>query len=647
MKRLIPILLLLVFAAPAFAQADPKPAPPKADKQDPGIPADFNAYLKKIYPNLDPGGEHDLFNLKDYKDKDKRHDYTVAMVQMLLEYMTVLDMGPTISKQFDQYSRGKEGNQPTFKVLYAVVLMYYPPGQPNVTEALKLLHEAAEMAPGYAYPWFLLAQFEYARFRQIKDTSPGPVLRAVDKALTIRPDFLRAILLKGKVYMMAKPPRTADVRELIDPYVNAKLSKIPDDFEDALGLYGQCHKPEELYNLIKTLIDSGKLTAEQKVRAMQAQIRLRMGKSQFDDAIGDLDTLSKWVNPAKNPDDAMFVHRRLAECWGTKAMDIKKTDPELKDPKHEKDFNTFADAAQEQHRICTEIERENLPLALHGLEALDYAVFVGNGRGRLEEALEWLTGYLDKTDLTTAQRNRLENLRALFEIQLHPTEANRIKMLQQYVEQDDMEKLGASLALAQQNIQLKGGPHFEEADSLDFFVKLLDNRIRIIVGIDAFLCADSALTYAAKMKERGGDAAKGQQAIVDTGDKIATRLEKETELNSDAEAELQAALCDSLASLGNRASQERAVRHMSKLIKKAKDNLGIVSLMKKITNVWSDPAFLDGLKYPPAKPGRRDLLSPEKAAAWLDQLADAVHLEVPDKDKGGDSGDNDSGEKDK
>ena len=108
MTRLIAILLLLVFAVPACAQA-PAKEEKKEDKQDEvielGIPADFNAYLKKTYPNLDPGGEHDLFNLKDYKDKNKRHAYTVAMTQLLISYMTDLGLGSTIAKQFDQYAR--------------------------------------------------------------------------------------------------------------------------------------------------------------------------------------------------------------------------------------------------------------------------------------------------------------------------------------------------------------------------------------------------------------------------------------------------------------------------------------------------------------------------------------------------------------
>jgi len=99
-------LLLLACAIPVRAQeAKPEPAP-AADEEDPGIPADFNEYLKKTYPGLDPTGAHDLFSLKDPKNKEERHTYTAFMAQLLLEYMGTLDMGSTISKLFDQYSPG-------------------------------------------------------------------------------------------------------------------------------------------------------------------------------------------------------------------------------------------------------------------------------------------------------------------------------------------------------------------------------------------------------------------------------------------------------------------------------------------------------------------------------------------------------------
>ena len=676
MKRLIAILLLLLLAAPAFAQAPAKDdkKDEKAEAVDLGIPADFAAYLKKRFPQLDPGGEHDLFNLKDYKDADKRHNYTVAMTQLLISYMSELGLGSTIAKQFDQYARGKEGNQVTFKVLYAVVLMYYPPGQPNTTEAEKLLREATEAAPNYAYPWFLLANFEFARFQQIEGASPRPVLQALEKALTIRPDFLRAVLLKSQVYLGANPPRAADVREMIEPFVSTKLPAAGDDFEDTLRLYTACHKVDELIALVKKLVDSGKLSNEQKIRAFQVQTGLRLQSDRFDEAIDELNRMLAWIKPEDNPDAALLAHKRLALCWGTKAMNIRMQDKSLADPQNKKDFDTYLAAAEDEHQICADIETKYLPMALHGLEARQYVEFIYRAKGDPEAARDWLKKYLETTDLTASQRNVLENLLKLLEIELNPTEDGLIDLYESYVSQDDMEKLGASLAMAQENIKLKGRPRFRMERSLKFFVSQLDNRIRQIAGIAAFLVADTALNYvkdtavaadearqndetakknAEEAAKEGGDKAKAaeevarktaeklkaanealkvaKQALRDAAAALATRLEKEPELKSDAQAELQENLSKAIILIGDRAAQERAARHEAKLILAAKLDNSIRSLMKVIAAVWSDKDFVDGLKNKPPKISKTDLFSPDKTAAWLEKLADALKLDVADE----------------
>ncbi|MCB9894530.1 MAG: hypothetical protein H6839_08780 [Planctomycetes bacterium] len=682
MTRLFAILLVLLFAVPLCAQA-PKDGDNKDEKKDEkkeekpeaddlGIPADFTAYLKKRFPQLDPGGEHDLFNLKDYKDADKRHEYTVAMTQLLIIYMSELGMGSTVAKQFDQYARGKEGNQVTFKVLYAVVLMYYPPGQPNTTEAEKLLREATEAAPNYAYPWFLLANFEFARFTQIDGTSPRPVLQALEKALTIRPNFLRAILLKSQVYLSATPPRAADVREMIEPFVTTKLAASGDDFEDTLKLYAACHKLDEFVALIKSLVDSGKLSNVQKVRAYQQLCRLRTDMKQWDEAIDDLERMLQWIDPESDPDAALMAHTRLAMCWGTKAMDLRAANKDTSDPKVKQDIETYIAAAQSEHQLCVEIELKYLPLALRGLQARQYVQFLYGTQGA-EPARDWLKSYLGDNDLTSSQRNVLENLLSLLEIELNPTEDGLINLYENYVSQDDMEKLGASLAMAKENISLKGSARFRKERSLKFFVSQLSNRVRQIVGIDAWLVADTAVNYVKDMQlaadearqnaeaarknadaaaEEGGEKAKlaqevlkkaneksklaneelesAKKALADAASAIADRLEKETELKSEAQAELQEALSKALIQIGDLAAQERGARNESKLILAAKEDKEIRGLMKGLAAVWSDKEFLDKLKNKPPKISRTDLFSPEKTGNWLEKLADSIKKDIED-----------------
>lgn len=609
----VSFLLLLACTAPARAQ-EAKPDPvPEAEQDDPGIPADFNEYLKKLYPGLEPGGAHDLFNLQDPKNKDERHTYTVYMTQLLLEYMGALDMGSTISKLFDQYSRGKEGNTVTFKTLYAVVLMYYPPGRPNVTDAEKMLREAAEKAADYAYPWFLLANFEYARFMQTENSSPRPVLQALDKALEIKPDFLRAILLKGRLYMQAQPPRAQDVREMLAPLVKDRLPATPDDFEDLLVLYASAHGVDDLHTLINNLLQGGKLTRNQQIRALKVKATLFTGRNQYDDAIGVLNEQLKLLEPAKDPSAALGAHKRLAMCWTNKAMDLRASDKTLKQPGNKEKFDELINAAAGEHETCTEIERLHMPLALRGGEARQYVDFLTRGVGDLERARNWLKNYLDTTDLAKAQRTILDNQLRLIMVRLNPTEDGLIDYYESRVAADEMDELAVSLALAKENVRVDG-KHFKQQRSLNFFLSQLENRQRLTVAYAAWLAADTALQV-------GGD------AIAQAADAIAARLEKETELNSEAQADLQADLSEALKLIGHRPSQERAIRLCARLIDEAKTNRAISSLMKKIVNIWYDEAFLKGMKNPPAKPDSRHMTRPDRVVKWLNELADAVKAE--------------------
>jgi tetratricopeptide (TPR) repeat protein len=613
--QLLTVLAVSLMCGAAACQTTPEPKGDEKDTEaaDPGIPADFNDYLRKVYPGLDPGGEHDLFALKDPKDKDKRHEYTIAMTQMIIDYMMALDMGSTIAKVFDQYSRGKEANQVTFKVLHAIVLLHYPPGRPNVNEAEKLLREAAEKAPDYAFPWFLLAQyFEFPRLMQIADTSPRDVLADLDKALEINPKFLRAVLLKSQVYLRANPPRVVEVKEMIAPFL-VTLPPVLDDFHDLMMVFAATHSDAELTAKIKELKESGKLTDQQHVRCLRVKVHGQLQLYQFDAAIETLEEMVKLIKPVESPADAIAVNQQLAACWGSKAMRIKQTDPEFIEPGNSEKFAQFSEVAATLHALCAELERKYLPLALRGMQARMYVEFLVYGLGKAEMGLDWLTKYLAETDLSTAQRTVLDNLHNKVGIIVNPTEEGLLTLYEGYVAADDMENLAISLIAAENNMKVQQ-EHFKTERALTFFIGQLDNRIRLTVGSAAILAADTALQIGADAIQRAGEA-------------IATRLEKETELNSDEQAKLQGQLCDALMLVGHRPSQERGIRHAAKMIEESTaDN--IRNMMPAVLNAWQGEKFWKGLKTPPAAPGVMDRRDPKKAAAWLKKLADAVKAEI-------------------
>jgi hypothetical protein len=611
--RLLALAVILLMGSAAACQTTPKPEGDGKDAEavDPGIPADFNDYLRKLYPGLDPGGEHNLFALKDPKDKEKRHEYTIAMTQLVLEYMTTLDMGSTIAKVFDQYSRGKEATQVTFKVLHAVVLRYYPASKPNISESEKLLREVTDQAPDYAYPWFLLAQFfEFPRMLQLQNTSPRDVLAALDKALEIKPDFLGAMLLKCQVYMQANPPRVADVKDLITPFL-AKLPSRLDDFELLMMLYATSQSEKELEAKVKELIDGGKLSNAQEFRLRRVQVLGQVDLNQLDAAAINLTEMLKLIRQSEQPSEAIWTNRQLADCWGKKAMRVRTLDPELSDPASRKNFDEFTAEAIALYGLCAEIERQHLPLALRGIEARGYVEFLVFCE-RFERARDWLVKYLAETDLAAPQRTVLDNLRILIDVQLNPTEDGLLDMYESYVASDNMEKLALSLGLAEQNVKLKQ-EHFKTERALTFFLGQLDNRVRMTVGFAAVLAADTALQI-------GGD------AIQRAGEAIAARFEKETELNSEEQAKLQAALCGALQLGGHRPSQERGIRHAAKLIEESTAE-GLRNMMPAILNVWSGASYLKGLKNPVAEPSAMERFRPKEATAWLKKLADAVAKE--------------------
>src|SRR5690606_3580111 len=144
----------------------------------------------------------------------------------------------------------------------------------------------------------------------------------------------------------------------------------------------------------------------------------------------------------------------------------------------------------------------------------------------------WLSTYLETTDLTASQRASLSAVRRALEMTLFPTEEGFLEMFRVFLDKDDVEGLAAALALRRDRVRVQG-EHFKMQASLDFFIGLLDNRMRLVVECAAYLAADTAVQI-------------GADAVAKAAEAIAKRLEIEDELNSDAQSVLQAELCGAL-----------------------------------------------------------------------------------------------------
>lgn len=601
MKRLFAFLLLLAIAAPLCAQ-DPAPAETDtATEEEPvGVPVDYNKYLKKLYPDIDPGGKHDIFNLKNPSSKDERHEYTVAMAQLLIEYLSPnLDFGATLSKLFDQYSRGKEANSPVFKTLYAIVLLYYPPGNPNTTQAEQLLREAAELAKDYAYPHFMLAQFEFARLVQVEGVSPRVTLQHIDKALELRPGFLRAVLLKCEVYFQYQQDRTKEILEMIKPYLNEDLPKVGYDFEDVLKVYARC-SGTDLQERLDKYMNSGTLTETQKITVLELSGQHHMEKLRYDEAIGKFEEILKFTSVDSDPAEVLKARKWLAMAWDMKARDLKK---QLADPEVKKRHDEFVEKSLSLHRACAELEAKEMPISMRGGQAMQYVEVLAFGLDRKQEAVDWLAAYLESTDLTRSQRNRLDNIRATLQAYLDPSEENKIAIYRGKLERGDLEGLAASLGTAWERLRVSN-ESFKESGSLSFFLESLDTGNRAADGYAALLAAATA-------KQLGAD------AIKKAGDAILKRLEKESELKSEAQASIHKQLAEALKLLESWEHIEKAVLHSAKMIKSAKDELNVRALTQPIIDNWNDEALLAKLKPAMKKASRMDVYTPEDAADWM------------------------------
>ncbi|MBK8205905.1 MAG: hypothetical protein IPK87_03815 [Planctomycetes bacterium] len=567
---------------------------------DAQIPADYADYIRTVFPGVDPSGEHSLFELKNYTDAGKRHEYTSNMSRLVLLYTEQLEMGPTLSKLFDQYGRGKYAEYATFKVMHAVMLLQFPPNNPNISESEKLLREAAEQHKDFAYPWFFLAQLEMLRMRQEPERGARPTIDALEKAISLQKNFVQAYVLKAQVLINMKPPRTAEVVEMITPLVKSGPASDADDYSDLLQMYFAAAGPEAFHKVVDEHLKNPNMNPRFRTRTLVLKANAYMAQNAYDDAIATLEECAKLTDTKVDPRAAQQLERNFAICWATKAMIAGKEHAE---------YPQMIEQARKHHLAAADLERKHMPIALRGPEAVVYIDLLVNSLGKVEEALQWLEAYLKETDLTATHRNRLENIVDELKNFMNPTEDNKLTILENYLTQDDMPKLSLSLRKAREDHRT--GTTFKTERALNLFIKLLANRERGIVRDAAFLAAETGRVI-------GGD------AIKKAGEAIAEQFKKEIECNTDEQANLQADLSDTIRRLGHMPSIVAVVRHFADLAEKVVQR----ALLARIMGGWCTDDFLAAYKHVPKKLSAMKRSSPSDSASWLREVADAIQKEI-------------------
>lgn len=605
MIRLCLLLALALSAAPLLAQEDEKEIPASAE-----IPADFTDYIKRVFPTLDPMGEHDLFDLKNPTDADELHDYTGQMARLVLLYINQLEMGATLSKLFDQYSRGRYAEYPAFKVMHAILLLQYPPGRRDAVEAEKLLREVAAQHADFAYPWYYLAQVAQLSAANQQDRGAAERLRRIDRALEIRADFIQARVVKAEILVSTN--RNLEAVKLIEPMVKGKLPQDPDDYADLIRWYAIAAGTASLHAVVDEHLAREDLPRGFRVRALHLKARTYMLELRFDDAIGTLQKALEITDPKREPEAHIRILTDTGECWSGKAVAMQRDEPSKRE-----EAAKLLDEALSFLRQAAEAERVNLPVAMRGIYAERYLLYLWKGAGKKEAAVNWVTSYLKETDLTAARRAALSSRLQEILLEVNPTEQGRVSLLESYVKQDDMPKLESALATARQNVRTQR-EKFSTERALTLFTQLLRSPVRKIVADAAFLSSDAALAI-------GGDAPARAAAA------IASRFEEEKECNSDQQAELQLELSNALARLDHKPSWERVVRHFASLV----DEASSFGPFPRVMHVWNEPEFLSRLKHAPQRFARSR--NNTAAAKWLRELADAIRKELDEEsgDEGG------------
>jgi len=614
MNKLWMVLVLTLCCGMLYAEDEaPKPADDgPVEVQE--VPADFTDYIRRVFPDIDPGGKHNIYSIRDFPNNpDERHAYTMSMTRLVLLYLVHLDMGPMMSKLFDQHSRGRYGEMPTFKVLHAVVLIHYPPGQPNLTHARTLLQEAAAKAADYAYPWFYLSQLE----RVLGKGESNAPIEHLDRALAIRPTFTQAAAMKAEMLLRSRPPRIPQAREQLERVLQQGIPDDPDDYQDLLLMHAEIMGAEAFHELVSKHLGRDDLGARFRVRALITQAQVHMAEASGSraipktrEAIAVLETALEHVSLRQDPRVAIQLHHNIAVCWGGIAMDLRRRNPDLSGV--EQEFDQARRAARRHHEQAAEIERTHTPIAMRGPQARNFVMALANSFQDFDFARRWLETYLDETDLTVVQRTTLENLLAEIKLRLDPSEEARLDLIEGYISQDEAESLTESLRDARSRVRLQH-ERFKTARALRIFISLLKHRERAIVRDAAFLAAITA-------NELGGEAV-AQAAVA-----IADRFLEEIECNTRNQAELQQDLCESLKLLDHLASHVRMIRHLAKLVEAAERTNWVHA--NPIVHVWNDREYLRSLKPAMSPPTRMALGTATRAAEWLRSVADHIDRQL-------------------
>ncbi len=614
------LCLLLLVALPLSARQlpaqeaeQPEPAPteqpaPDAPPESAEIPDDFTEFLRNKLPGVDPAGEHSLADLKNYSEKDKRHRYTGQMANLLLIYITDLNMGGSLTKLFDHYATGKHGENPSFRVLHALVLSQYPPGMQNLTQAEKILRELVEQHPDFAYAHYYLAQVELMRIARSGGSDLRPLFKHLDAALAAQPSFVQARALKAEWLINTK--RKAEALELIEPLMKGELPALKHEYEELLVAYARAADEKAFHAVVDEHLKREKLPATHRRQALLTKAGRYFADQKSEDALAIMLELEKQVDPALEPEMAITIQRSCAAHWGSKVGTAPADDANLK--------SMLAETLR-HHKRAAEIDQQYMPVAKRGNEAEIYIMtMLAAARGnpsrsdaqRLqEEAVRWLTQYLKDTDLPGTRQQRLRTLLAEIILMLNPTEVAHIDLLEKYAAEGDPRKLGREVSSLAEKVR-RGQAKFQSSRALEMFIRLLDNPNRQIVASAAYLAAETALR-------------RGEEDVPKAGKAIADRFEKELEINTAEQAELQRGLAGAVRAVGDKIAIERVVRHQIGMIEKT----GEQNQVKPIMDGWCAEEFLRTIKGAPEPLSRMQRFSQGPSARWLTQLADAIARE--------------------
>lgn len=556
MIRYTCFLLCLILASWVKAQPAPQPDPKKetADEAGPETKADLTAFVKKQFPDIDPVGEHDYTKIKNYPAGKARFTYTRAMTRLLSFYIDACGQGSIIAKRFDAWANTELVNQPTFNLLHAIVCMQYPDGRPNLTAANELINKALQQDSKFEYAYYVRARLQYGAFESNQGTR-AEVEKSLEAALAY-PDFPEAIQLKARLLLVSKPPESVKAKALLEKC----FEYTPDDptvFQDMLGLYAEAATVAVLSDKLEVVFSSGKYSKryEAEARAFLGYAFSREGN--YDNAIKSFDKALELVKPADDATAVVRWHVNVAGTWAKMAVDLKSSKPKL-EGQDRKLYDGYVQTARDHVALAAEIERTMMPIEMRGPAAAAYIEFLGAQIGELQTVITWLTGYLEKTDLRTSVRASLERLLNDLLSRVRGDEGAALKNLIAARDSGDVNRLISELGRQVENVRA-GMFHFKLPESLKFFLELMSHQNDTVVQYTAFLLVDTAL-----QGTRPDDVEAAANAI-------AQRLEKETELTTEARAQFQGQLLSALLIFDKRNIDLRAARAFRKIVAGTKE----------------------------------------------------------------------------